>query len=76
MNNRTVKEIIEKAVRDNGFDGLYNSHIECACTLKDGLQPCDGYQPICVMGYEVEGVGEFEGTFMVQWNKPYKEDKK
>ena len=35
----TVKEIVEKFLREKGYDGLYNDDIECGCHLGD-LIPC------------------------------------
>ena len=37
----TTKEIIEKYLKDNGFDGLVNVDAECGCGLDDFL-PCSG----------------------------------
>lgn len=64
--------IIEKAIKDGGYDGLYNELIGCACTVSEGLAPCDGFQPDCVMGYEIPGTGDYEGTFQVVRYKPSK----
>lgn len=35
----TVKEIVEKYLKDNGFDGLASE--VCGCGVEDGLAPCD-----------------------------------
>ena len=35
----TVKDIVEKYLRENGFDGLCGD--DCGCGLEDGLAPCD-----------------------------------
>jgi len=37
--NYTVKEIVEKYLQENGYDGLFNSSGECACKIGD-LIPC------------------------------------
>ena len=39
----TVKGILEKYLRENGYDGLYAARIDCGCSLRDGLIPCDGW---------------------------------
>lgn len=44
-----VTELIEKALKDNGYDGLYSEH-ECACRIGD-LAPCGGILPDCHAGY-------------------------
>lgn len=45
------KEILEKYLRDNGYDGLY-SEAECACELED-LIPCDEDPSTCEPGYKI-----------------------
>jgi len=35
----TVKDIIEKYLRENGFDGLASE--DCGCGVEDGLAPCE-----------------------------------
>jgi hypothetical protein len=55
----TVKEIIEKYLRDNGYDGLCGE--DCGCGLDD-FTPC--MEPIpseCVPGYRVMCDGKFSG---------------
>ena len=37
----SIKEIIEKYLKENGYDGLCNPDISCGCGLKDGLFPCE-----------------------------------
>jgi hypothetical protein len=69
MNDRRVIEILEKAIKEGGYDGLFLANT-CACTLKDGLIPCEGVQPTCTMGYEIPGTGDYEGTFEVVRVKP------
>ena len=46
-----VKEIIEKYLKDNGFDGLCNSDSECGCDLED-LMPCDNECGDCEPAYK------------------------
>lgn len=45
----TVKEIVEKYLKDNKYDGLYYPG-ECACSIEDGLMPCDGDSSECKSG--------------------------
>jgi hypothetical protein len=45
-----VKEIIEKYLRDNGYDGLCYADEECGCLLED-LIPCGEPCDQCVPGY-------------------------
>lgn len=48
-----VKEIVEKYLKEYGYDGLYSPHIECGCKVGD-LMPC-GFDVIesCKPGYLV-----------------------
>ena len=46
-----TKEIIEKYLRDNGFDGLYNED-DCACSLDD-LVTCGDILIDCEAGHRV-----------------------
>lgn len=48
----TIKEIVEKYLFDNGFDGLTNCD-GCGCLLYD-LMPCDGSCEQCQPGYIVD----------------------
>lgn len=51
--NPTLREIVETYLRQNGFDGLYNSWIECGCTVDD-LMPCERADEVnCAAGYRV-----------------------
>ncbi len=64
--NPIVLKMIEERLKKDGFDGLFNNSFDsCACTIKDGLAPCNGFQHGCEAGYEIPGTGEFEGTFEV-----------
>ena len=45
-----VKQIVEKYLRENGYDGLYTD--ECGCCLDD-LMPCDEFCLDCIAGYKV-----------------------
>jgi hypothetical protein len=46
----TVRQIVEKYLRENGYDGLYNSN-DCACDLND-LMPCGFWDGDCKAGYK------------------------
>ena len=48
-NNPNGSELLEKALRDAGFDGLYEPS-ECACLIGD-LAPCEGNPLKCIAGY-------------------------
>lgn len=50
MENKTVEEIIKEYLESNGFDGLYNESIDCACKIDD-LAPCGGISMGCTAGY-------------------------
>jgi hypothetical protein len=45
----TVKEIVIKYLKDNGYDGLYSD--DCGCMIDD-LIPCSGYgsMDMCELG--------------------------
>lgn len=45
--------LLEMALRDRGFDGLYSTVDACWCWL-GGLAPCDGGPALCRAGHEVE----------------------
>lgn len=47
----TVKSIIEKYLRDNGYDGLYSDDYECGCEVDD-LMPCEEPGIECRPGYK------------------------
>ena len=49
-NNPTVMEILMRHLEANGFDGLSNSYIDCACFLAD-LVYCGEISPRCRAGY-------------------------
>ena len=48
-----ISEIIEKYLKKNNYDGLYNSDLECGCFLND-LFPCIDYSLDCQPGYKRE----------------------
>ena len=52
----TVKEIVEKYLKDNKYDGLY-AESTCACVITD-LMPCCDACFSCEPGYLQERQGE------------------
>lgn len=48
----TVKFIVEKYLKENGYDGLYQPD-SCACEVDD-LMPCDGDVMGCEAGVKTE----------------------
>lgn len=48
----SVMEIVADYLKNNGYDGLYNSDAECGCDL-DELMPCEGSPDSCQPGYKV-----------------------
>jgi len=51
MGRKTVVDMIEKYLRDNGFDGLFSPVGQCACELDD-LAPCCEIGQHCEPGYK------------------------
>ncbi|MFX0194862.1 MAG: hypothetical protein ACFFCW_01975 [Candidatus Hodarchaeota archaeon] len=51
----TVKEIVEKCLKENGYNGLYCD--SCGCEIGD-LMPCYGNSTDCQPGYRIEGCTE------------------
>ena len=45
----TTREIVEKYLKDNGFDGLAEE--DCGCSIGD-LMPCDNPSPDCRAGHK------------------------
>lgn len=57
----TCKEIIEKYLGDNGFDGLVHLDTECGCHMGDlGLFLCDGPCSDCEPAYKHEDESGWE----------------
>ena len=51
MENPTVREILEKWLTDNGYDGLYTD--ECGCVVGD-LAPCgEACSFTCQAGHKI-----------------------
>lgn len=46
-----LTELIESALKENGYDGLCNVALECGCQIGD-LFPCGDLMPGCVGGYQ------------------------
>jgi hypothetical protein len=81
--NLTVKEIVTKYLKDNGYGGLFDpgNGDPCGCRLDD-LMPCAEYGLECVAGYEVacradcasEVCDEYrrgeQGVWCIQRDKP------
>jgi len=64
----TVSEIIEKYLKENGYDGLYNLNGECACEIGD-LIPCVDYCGDCKPGYKKsDPSGEYD--FIISSSRP------
>lgn len=52
--NPTVLSIITERLKADGFDALFNEDNECACTINDGLAPCEAFLPFdCEAGYMI-----------------------
>lgn len=47
----TVKEIIVKYLKENGYDGLFEPDGECGCRIDD-LIPCSELNEHCETGYK------------------------
>lgn len=47
-----VREMLEKSLRENGFDGLVHEEGECACQIGE-LVPCESDFTSCHPGYKV-----------------------
>jgi hypothetical protein len=50
--NPNVRKLVTDKLRQSGFDGLVNPHIDCGCLLDD-LMPCEEPElSHCVGGYK------------------------
>lgn len=74
----TLIDIIQQHLKDNDFDGLYNSNLQCGCE-RDDLMPCGEPSAVCTPGYKRlcdptaedcadHGVGP--GAWHIQQEKP------
>ena len=63
-----VKEIVEKHLRDNGFDGLVHTWAECGCGVDD-LFPCCGGEGVaeCEPAYKHPGTegGDYDVIYSI-----------
>ena len=67
-----IKEIVEKYLRENGFDGLVSEDYECGCELDD-LMPCSEFNSDCQPGYKYkpDPDGEYaEAEWVIGLEKP------
>lgn len=53
MANPCVTEMLEAYLTANGYGGLYNKDVPCACEIGD-LAPCDDIGQECTAGYRAE----------------------
>jgi hypothetical protein len=56
MPTTNLHDIVKAWLTEHGYDGLYNSSIECGCPLDD-LMPCDVPGVNCEAGYKQEPSG-------------------
>lgn len=51
----TLKETMEKYLKDNGYAGLFSIKRgnDCICKLDEDFMHCDGDNSVCIAGYEV-----------------------
>jgi len=74
----TVKDIVEKYLRENGYGGLFEEYGECGCELGD-LAPCGDMNEKCQAGYKVNCTVECEHEDICDWHiqrdKPKEEGK-
>lgn len=60
----TIKEIVEKYLTENGFDGLCHAYVGCGCRIGD-LMPCDEPGVNCEAGHEGPGDPDEEIEFTI-----------
>lgn len=46
-------EIVKNYLIAHGYDGLYNTYLDCGCEIDD-LFPCDSCEGECQPGYKVD----------------------
>lgn len=74
---KTVRQMMEEYLKENGFDGLYNENGDCGCVIGD-LMCCEseGIEN-CLGGYKIECNHDREDgegcTFCISANKGEKE---
>lgn len=65
-----VRQIVEAYLKENGFDGLFNTNGECACVLDD-LVACGELSEDCQAGYKKPCDEDEDGhTWIVSAEKP------
>ena len=63
-----VKDMALSYLRGQGFEGLFNSDIECSCDVND-LMPCGQPYDNCEAGYRVvDKSGDYD--FLIVREKP------
>jgi len=69
----TVKEILVKWLKDNGYDGLYYDDADgCGCSI-DNLIPCRQSCECCKPAYKVEPPEWAKEEGIEEWFSPTKE---
>ncbi len=64
-----IKEIVEKYLKDNGYDGLWNQDDECGCTFDDLFECAGNCDPNnCEPGYKHPGNEEYD--YLIGPDKP------
>jgi hypothetical protein len=51
MSQIIVIDMVKDYLIKNNYDGLFNSVSECACCIKDELEPCGEIMNNCQAGY-------------------------
>ena len=64
-----VREIVIERLVTDGFDGLYSSCGECACTVDD-FAPCGNIQSDCSAGYQITAPDGSEHDFLIVPERP------
>ncbi len=58
MEKISCADMVQEYLKKNGYDGLCEPNLECACKLDD-LMPCSRYMAMeCVAGHEVKGCND------------------
>jgi len=61
-----VEDIISEYLKENGYDGLYNSDGPCGCAVGD-LAPCCSLNMDCEPGHKRQGCSCGEGCNWEIW---------
>ncbi len=62
-----MQQLIEQALKQHGFDGLFNTDGGCACKVDD-LFPCDNPCADCEPGYLAPCDGSCEDPTRCDWH--------